>query len=163
MREITADLDRWQHEGEQIALATLVGMRGSAPRLPGARLCLTRSGKMAGSISGGCIESDLFERAVQVLDDGLPALTSYGIADEVGFEVGLDTVGPEPHVVEAGGVRQRAWVQRISPGPGPAEVECEFRVSDPDFEPGWNPYFVKVTQEDGEMAWSSPIFVRRPG
>jgi hypothetical protein len=96
------------------------------------------------------------------LEGGRGATLKFG-TDVVRFEVGLDSVGPEPHIVEAGGVRQRAWVQRISPGPGPAEVECEFQVSDADFEPGWNPYFVKVTQEDGEMAWSSPIFVRRPG
>ncbi len=94
------------------------------------------------------------------LEGGGAATLTFG-TDVVRFEVGLDTVGPEPHVVEAGGVRQRAWVQRISPAPGPAEVECAFQVSDSDFEPGWNPYFVKITQEDGAMAWSSPIFVHR--
>ncbi|MEE9275209.1 MAG: DUF3604 domain-containing protein, partial [bacterium] len=79
------------------------------------------------------------------------------------FEVDLDGVGAEPHIVQAGGVRQQVSVQRISPESGPAEVEAEFQVAEEDFLPGWNPYFVKVTQEDGAMAWSSPIFVRREG
>ncbi len=93
MLEILADLDRWQQEGEEIALATLVGVEGSAPRLPGARLLLTRSGKMAGSVSGGCVEGDVYERALAVLDSGQPAVASYGIDDEEGFRVGLSCGG----------------------------------------------------------------------
>jgi xanthine dehydrogenase accessory factor len=89
MREIFSHLDRWQRQAEEIALATVVGMRGSAPRRSGARLCVTRSGRMAGSVSGGCVESDVFERALRVLDDGRPALVHYDAADESGFDVGL--------------------------------------------------------------------------
>lgn len=100
MREILADLDRWQQDGEQIALATLVQVRGSAPRLPGARLCVTRSGRMAGSVSGGCVENDVFERAMQVLDSGEPVVASYGIADELGFEVGLSCGGSIEVLIE---------------------------------------------------------------
>ena len=93
MLEILAELDRWQQEGEEIALATLVGVEGSAPRLPGARLLLTRSGRMAGSVSGGCVEGDVYERALAVLDSGQPAVASYGIDDEEGFRVGLSCGG----------------------------------------------------------------------
>ncbi|MFN8544474.1 MAG: XdhC/CoxI family protein [Candidatus Binatia bacterium] len=105
MQEILADVDAWQANGEAIALATVVAMRGSAPRLPGARLFVTRSGRMAGSVSGGCVESDVFERAMQVLDRGAPAMATYGIADEVAFEVGLSCGGTievliEPFVAE---------------------------------------------------------------
>ena len=91
MKEILADLDRWQAAKEEIALATLTAVRGSAPRLPGARLAVTRSGKMAGSVSGGCVENDVFERALQVLDSGLPAMTSYGIRDEAGLPIRLSS------------------------------------------------------------------------
>ena len=100
MREILADLDRWQKAGEEIALATLVGVRGSAPRLPGARLAVTRSGGMAGSVSGGCVENDVFERAMAVLDSGQPATAEYGIADELGFEVGLSCGGTIEVLIE---------------------------------------------------------------
>ncbi len=80
----------------------------------------------------------------------------------VRFELPLDGVGPEPHVIPAGGVRQQVAVQRISPDPGPPEADLAFQVKEEDFLPGWNPYFVKILQEDGAMAWSSPIFVRKP-
>lgn len=100
MREILADLDRWQEENEEIALATLAVVRGSAPRLPGARLCLTRSGKMAGSVSGGCVENDVLERAIQVLDSGQPVLATYGIADELGLQVGLSCGGSIDVLIE---------------------------------------------------------------
>lgn len=100
MKDILSDLYLWQGESEQVALATLVRVRGSAPRPPGARLCLTRSGRMTGSISGGCVEGDVFERAMQVLDSGQPVVASYGIADELGFEVGLSCGGSIDVLIE---------------------------------------------------------------
>ena len=93
MKDIFPDLDLWQSQGEEIALATLVQVRRSAPRPPGARLCVTRSGRMSGSVSGGCVEADVFERAIQILDSRNPELVNYGIADEMGFEVGLSCGG----------------------------------------------------------------------
>lgn len=108
MQDILDQLDLWTEQGEDAALATLVRVRGSAPRLPGARLCLTRSGKMAGSVSGGCVENDVFEHAVQVLDSGVPALASYGISDEMGFEVGLSCGGTIDVLVERF-ARDEAW------------------------------------------------------
>ena len=74
--------------GEQIALATLVAVQGSAPRRPGARMALTRSGRMAGSVSAGCVENDVFARALQVLG-GEAGLARYGISSEAAFAVGL--------------------------------------------------------------------------
>ncbi len=81
----------------------------------------------------------------------------------VSFEVNLDEVGPVPHVVEAGGVRQMVEVQRIDPAPGSPEARVAFTVGEEDFHDGWNPYFVRIMQEDGALAWSSPIFVEKTG
>jgi len=89
MREVLEALDRWQEAGEAMALATLVRVHGSAPRLPGARLLATASGKMAGSVSGGCVENDIVTRALQVMADGAPVLARYGIADDSELAVGL--------------------------------------------------------------------------
>jgi xanthine dehydrogenase accessory factor len=100
MREILADLDRWQREGEEIAIATLVAVRRSAPRLPGARFAVTRSGRVAGSVSSGCVENDLFGRALAVLDAKGAALATYGISDEMGIEVGLSCGGSIDVLVE---------------------------------------------------------------
>lgn len=89
MRDVLDMLERWTGEGERLALATLVQVHGSAPRLPGARMLVTRSGKMAGSVSGGCVENDIVTRAAAVLDDGRPVLARYGIADDSELAVGL--------------------------------------------------------------------------
>jgi xanthine dehydrogenase accessory factor len=100
MKEILSELQRWDGEGEEIALATLVRVRGSAPRRPGARLALTRSGRMLGSVSGGCVENDVIETARRVLETGRPELASYGISDDQGFEVGLSCGGRIDVLVE---------------------------------------------------------------
>ena len=100
MKEILPELDLWQSQGEEIALATVVQVRRSAPRPPGARLCVTRSGRMSGSVSGGCVESDVFERAMLVLDSRKPEVVNYGIADELGFEVGLSCGGSIDVLIE---------------------------------------------------------------
>ncbi len=108
MKEILTELDRWQQRKEEIALATLVRVRGSAPRPPWARLCLTRSGKVAGSVSAGCVENDVFERALQVLDAGRPIVASYGIADELAAQVGLSCGGSIDVLIEPFGPEE-AW------------------------------------------------------
>ena len=100
IKEILPDLDLWLDRGEEIAIATVVQVRRSAPRPPGARLAITRSGLMAGSVSGGCVEADVFERAMQVLDSHEPEVANYGIADELGFEVGLSCGGSIDVLIE---------------------------------------------------------------
>lgn len=100
MRDILADLDRWQEAGEEIAVATLVAVRRSAPRLPGARFAATRSGMISGSVSAGCVENDVLCRALEVLDTKCPALATYGISDEVGLEVGLSCGGSIDILIE---------------------------------------------------------------
>src|SRR6185369_17316358 len=89
MRELLDRLDCWQRDGETVALATLVRVHGSAPRLPGARMLITRSGKLAGSVSGGCVEGDIVTRAAAVLDEGQAVLVRYGIADDSELAIGL--------------------------------------------------------------------------
>jgi xanthine dehydrogenase accessory factor len=89
MREVLAELEQWTREGEEIALATVVETWGSSPRPIGSKMVVTRSGKMAGSVSNGCIEGAVFEEAQKVLQSGKPKLAAFGVADEVAFEVGL--------------------------------------------------------------------------
>lgn len=89
MRELFDTLDRWWAEGLGVALATLVQAHGSAPRLPGARMLVAADGRMAGSVSGGCVENDVVTRATRVLATGVPELVRYGIADDSELAVGL--------------------------------------------------------------------------
>jgi xanthine dehydrogenase accessory factor len=87
--EALAALRAWHTEGQEAALATVVRVEGSAPRGVGAKLAVTADGRMAGSVSGGCVEGDVVEHARAVLRSGEPVLRRYGISDDQGLEVGL--------------------------------------------------------------------------
>ncbi|SUE44148.1 XdhC family protein [Roseomonas gilardii] len=87
--DILAAADAWRQEGEEVALATVVETWGSSPRPPGSRLAVSGSGRLAGSVSGGCIESAVAEVAQAVMRDGQPQLLDFGISDERAWEVGL--------------------------------------------------------------------------
>ena len=63
MKEILDDVGRWQERGEKVAIATVVATRKSAPRPVGSKLAISESGELAGSVSGGCVESDVYENA----------------------------------------------------------------------------------------------------
>lgn len=93
MQEILRELEQWRAEGEDVAVATVVGARRSAPRPVGSSLAVTASGKLCGSVSGGCVEGDVVEQAREVLATGRPKLLSYGITDEEAWAVGLPCGG----------------------------------------------------------------------
>lgn len=93
MKEVLEDVQRWRSRGDKIAIATVVATRRSAPRPVGSKLAISERGEMAGSVSGGCVEGDVFIQAEQVMDTGEPKLLTYGIADEEGWNVGLPCGG----------------------------------------------------------------------
>jgi xanthine dehydrogenase accessory factor len=86
MKEITAILAAFatiQHHAESIFLATVVNVKGSTYRRPGARMLMTQSGTIIGTISAGCLENDVFEHTRVSLADGQPVVITYdSTADE---------------------------------------------------------------------------------
>ena len=93
MDEVLAKAEEWRAAGEEVALATVVGTRRSAPRPLGSKLAVTSNGRMFGSVSGGCVEADVCERAKTVLSGATPELVTYGIADDEAWSVGLPCGG----------------------------------------------------------------------
>ena len=93
MKEIAHDLERWRKQGERVAVATVVATRLSAPRPVGSKFAVSESGQICGSVSGGCVEGDVFEHAQEVLETGAPKLLTYGISDDDALGVGLPCGG----------------------------------------------------------------------
>ncbi|MEU1249255.1 XdhC/CoxI family protein [Micromonospora arida] len=93
MPDVFDEVHRRCGDGEPVALATVVATWHSAPQPPGAAMVVTTDGTVIGSVSGGCVEADLYERARRVLDTGQPELCRYGISDDDAYTVGLTCGG----------------------------------------------------------------------
>jgi xanthine dehydrogenase accessory factor len=93
MAEWLPEIDQWRSEGKDVAIATVVNVIGSAPRPVGARMAITGNGQLAGSVSGGCVETAVVLEAQQVLRQNAPRLVQYGISDEMAWDVGLSCGG----------------------------------------------------------------------
>jgi xanthine dehydrogenase accessory factor len=93
MREVRDDIQRWLARGDRVALATVVATRRSAPRPIGAKLAISARGELAGSVSGGCVENEVYGHAQELLAGGPPQLLSYGISDDLALSVGLPCGG----------------------------------------------------------------------
>ncbi|MEW1586517.1 XdhC family protein [Micromonospora vinacea] len=91
--DVFDEVHRRCRDGEPVALATVVGTWHSAPQPPGAAMVVAADGTVVGSVSGGCVEADLYERARRVLDTGQPELCRYGISDDDAYTVGLTCGG----------------------------------------------------------------------
>ena len=84
-----------------MALATVIRTWGSSPCPPGSRLAMTRSGRIAGSVSGGCIESEVSVRAQEVLDTGRSQIASFDVSEQTAWSVGLACGGEVEVLIEA--------------------------------------------------------------
>ena len=101
MKEILDDIERWRSAGKRVAVARVVDIEGSGPRAPGAAMAVNEDGEVAGSVSGGCVETDVYENAMEVMRTGEPKLLSYGITDDLAWSVGLPCGGEIDVFVEA--------------------------------------------------------------
>ena len=93
MRDVMDKVDAWLGEGQEVMLATVVKVWGSAPRPPGSHLAQSSSGGIAGSVSGGCVEGAVLEEGQTLLEEGGSKLLSFGVEDELAWNVGLSCGG----------------------------------------------------------------------
>jgi xanthine dehydrogenase accessory factor len=111
-------------------VATVVATRSSAPRPVGSKLVVREDGSIEGSVSGGCVESDVVLAAQEVRETGVPRLVTYGITDEMAFGVGLPCGGEIDVFLEPLGEQvESGVVLTVIRGEGVGE-----RLDDPDLE-----------------------------
>jgi xanthine dehydrogenase accessory factor len=150
VREVLSELTEWTKAGEEIALATVVETWGSSPRPLGSKMVVTRSGKMAGSVSNGCIEGAVFDEAQKVLKSGEPKVAAFGVADDVAFEVGLACGGHiEVFVEPLGPVHEQliAMLQRNEQ----ATLRTNLVTGEADIVEGWTPPGSELAHRDGDL------------
>lgn len=100
--DILATAAAWRAAGEQVAVATVTETWGSSPRPAGSQMAVTKSGRMAGSVSGGCIEGAVMTEGMDVIKDGKPRVLDYGVSNSEAWAVGL-----------ACGGKVRVYVERV--------------------------------------------------
>ncbi len=149
MNEVLQDIDRWRASGEPVGLATVIQTWGSAPRKAGAKMALTPSGEISGSVSGGCVEGAVFDETVAALEAGRGKLLQYGVADETAWGVGLACGGSIRIFVEPLDGPLYEAIHRLLDedrlgaigtavaGPDPARVGRKFVLDEAGFVDGW--------------------------
>lgn len=89
MRDLVEKISFWCEQGQAVALATVVKVYGSAPRPLGSHMIVSAAAEMAGSVSGGCVESAVVQEALAVIAANQARLIPFGIADAWAQSVGL--------------------------------------------------------------------------
>jgi xanthine dehydrogenase accessory factor len=158
MRDILPELEAWRAEGRPLALATVVKTWGSAPRTAGSRMLVGKDARIAGSVSGGCVEAAVIEAAQETIASGAPRLLSFGVADETAWAVGLACGGtievfievPSPAVLDAAQAVLRADATAVVPTvvKGPADALGTRLVVSRDAEAGSAPEAVRAAARD---------------
>lgn len=89
LQDVVEAFEKVEQFGTIAALATIVKVSGSTYRRPGARMLMTQDGQLVGSISGGCLESDVFEHAQGVMTSGEPIIVKYDTMSDEDIVWGL--------------------------------------------------------------------------
>lgn len=97
MREILDDIERWRAADKRVAVARVIDVDGSGPRLPGAAMAVSDDGEVAGSVSGGCVEGAVVTEALAILEGAERRIVTFGYSDDEAFAVGL-TCGGTVHL-----------------------------------------------------------------
>jgi xanthine dehydrogenase accessory factor len=95
----------WRRAERAVAMACVVETSGPSPRQPGSRLVVDREGNFLGSVSGGCVEAEVIEAALETMRSGIPRLLEFGVGDETAWRAGLSCGG-----------RVTVYVENVGPG-----------------------------------------------
>jgi xanthine dehydrogenase accessory factor len=143
MRDVLEQISGWTTRGDKLALATVVGVKRSAPRPPGAKMAVNEHGEIAGAVSGGCVEGAVVEIADGVIRGQEPQLVHFGIADDEAWDVGLPC-GGEIDV----------WIQAYEPSRFEEVTRIEGRATEVTLLEGADPGAKLLVEADGARSGS---------
>src|ERR1700694_2578443 len=149
MREVAEELRQWGAAGDAVAIATVVETWGSSPRPLGSKMLVTRSGKIAGSVSNGCIEGAVFEEAQKVLKSREPKVAAFGVTDDVAFEVGLACGGHIEVFVQPFGAVHRRLMRKLQRDE-PATLRTHLVTGEAELVDG-TPSGAELPRRDGDL------------
>ncbi|HEU4648011.1 MAG TPA: XdhC/CoxI family protein [Gemmatimonadales bacterium] len=127
MRDLLTDYERFAAAGSPFGRAVVTSVWGSAPRAEGACLLASADGKIAGSVSGGCVETATALEIAQAIETKTPKLVTFGVSHERAWEVGLACGGTikvfvepsvRPEILEAAQGPGGVVVASVIEGPG---------------------------------------------
>lgn len=122
VRELTERLRQWHAAGTRYAVASVVGVTGSAPRPPGAALAVDETGTVVGSVSGGCVEGAVYELCREALRTGEPRRETFGYSDSDAFAAGLTCGGALEIFVHPVGSREQDVIETALSWDGPVAL-----------------------------------------
>lgn len=178
----------WIRADKKVALATVVQTWGSAPCPVGSQLAISEDAGIAGSVSGGCVESAVVVEALEAVEDSRVRLLEFGVSDDEAFAVGLacgGTIrvmvepiavgqGPSIEMLEALVARRaerraaayvvntETWQRRLSDGqndPLAAEILARFRSDKSGFEGDW---FIGIHNPPLRMIVVGAVHIAQP-
>ncbi len=131
MRELAGTLAAWRADGVAVGRAVVVRTFGSSPRPEGAVLLVASDGRIAGSVSGGCVEGAAAEEVARAMATGRSRVVRYGISDAQGWDVGLACGGTIDVLVEPFVRPQAEAAARAAAGMGSSAARAARAVITP--------------------------------
>lgn len=150
-------------DGEKAILATVIDVEGSGYRLPGARMLMLASGKTFGTVSGGCLEADVLERAKKILNSGKSEIFTYDTTGDENsvFSMNMGCRGVVQIMLES--------ISKDSPVIAKMRAAYEDREASDDFEPpiaiilyGAGADAVPLVRIASELGWQVTVCDHRP-
>lgn len=137
--------------GQGSALATVIGVQGSAYRREGARLAIDGEGRFTGMISGGCLEADVAEAALQVISSGKPVLRHFDLRDDSPFGLGLGCDGEVDVLIEpvSDSSIWQVWLEALKDGQ--RAVRAVALIESADGPPGSTLICIGESEFEGQL------------
>lgn len=93
MQNYFEEIKKWQSNNNNVAIARVIKTWGSSPRPVGSVMLVNEEGKMAGSVSGGCVEGSVVKKSLEIIEAGTATKLAFGVSDEDAWSVGLSCGG----------------------------------------------------------------------